>query len=217
MTKQKQHKEQLSTFMDAEQLETETSQIVTHLLNNLEYKERYIRLQYAQDALNHRPLIDIRAELSQALEPLETHFVDEAVCLQTVQTIKAVQITDTKDIRQISWFKSLNRQKIMTGASIAASVMFATLLGLEFINSPYTQVSPDITSNKTIHLTNPHSDSKQNKVFFDPSLVAELPSVLVSYPVNIFQWKEMETEVSQQVMKPAMIQTVTSKQVFNND
>ena len=213
MTIQKQQNdEQLSALIDAEQLETETSQIVTHLLNDSEYKERYIRLQYAQNALSNKPLIDVRSKVSLALDTLPTHFVDEAVSLQAVST---------KDITHTSWFQreggALNGQKMITGMSIAVSVMFATFFSLQLINSPYDSSSHDMYSNSNIKQVKPYSATKQNELFFDPSIIspfAELPALLVSYPAtSILQWQEDDLEISQQVneQKPK-IQNMIYKQ-----
>ena len=201
MTIQKtsQNNEQLSAFVDAEQSETETSQIVTHLLNDSDYKECYVRLQTVKEALSQQRMIDVRSNISQELESLPTYFVDEAVSLQ---------IANTENVRQTPWFKTLHGQKIITGMSIAASVMFATFFSLQFIN--YSPDSPyDTASN--VESNHPISQPKhqKNDVFFEPSETysfAELPMLPVSYPV---QWQKSDVKLN--------IQTVTHTQLSNHD
>ncbi len=199
---QKQNDEQLSALIDAEQLDTETSQIVTHLLNDSEHKERYIRLQYIKNSFSHQPSIDVRSNVSLALETLPTHFVDEAVSLQT---------TSTEDLTQTSWFKILNGQKMMAGMSIAASVMFATFFSLQLINSAPNTIVHDSASNN-IQNTIP-SDSQKSDVFFEPSVTspfATLPAFPVSYPItSISQWQDSDSR--------AKVHAVTYKQPLTND
>ncbi|MCN4144726.1 MAG: hypothetical protein LC437_06635 [Thiohalomonas sp.] len=119
-----QKKERLSAFIDAEQSDSETSQIVEALHNDPAYKEQYARLQLVNEHLHDQVQTSVlnterRDNISLALDDLPCHFVDEGVSLQ---------IAKTEDITQISWFNRFFENRILSGVSIAASAMFVTLL-----------------------------------------------------------------------------------------
>ena len=136
------NKEMLSAFIDAEQSDIETSQVIDALLNDPEYKKQYIRTQLINDHLHEQTQhsllsADLRNNIALALDDLPAHFLEQAVSLQTGRT---------EDLSRSSWFqlffiKSLKKSfkkssenRMLTGLSVAASVMFVTLFTLQNFN-----------------------------------------------------------------------------------
>ena len=215
-----QSNEVLSAFIDAEQSDNETSHIVDALLNDSVYKEQYIRLQlvneYTQDQVQTSILnTALRDNVSSELNDLPAHFVDGAVSLQTAKT---------EDITRTSWFNRFFENRMLSGVSIAASVMFVTLFTLQGFNSETTITN--MADNSLASMTQTSlSLNQQTSIKSTPSLIqlaSELPasyvssemvfsSAPVSRPVSRtaqttnddlkqqYQWIEADPVLSQQV------------------
>jgi len=180
MTKQiKYDDELLSAFIDAEQADIKTAEIVTKLLNDSEYKERYIRYQRCNDSLHQRLAIDVRENISSALDDLAAHYDDDAVSLF---------VAKTETVSNTHWFKQLFSNKAVSGLSIAASVMFVTFFTLQGFNSA------------SLELDNIAVDTSQKQVFtpVDKSLIQPVVSVS-NNEANKYQWIEADPALSQRV------------------
>ncbi len=209
--------EMLSAFIDAEQPDIETSQIIDALLNDSEYKEQYIRMQLINDHLHEQPQYNIscdelRNNITLALNDLPAHFSVESVSLQS---------GITENIPQSGWFQTFFKKsaenKLLSGLSVAASVMFVTLFTLQNFND-----SLNDNYNSAINTGKNHSGDTllANQFSFDnaisnsvPSLI-QLPSALpasfastASDLANInnqtikqqYQWIEADPVLSRQV------------------
>lgn len=136
---EQQKHEMLSAFVDAEQSDIEIAQVIDTLLNEQTYKDRYIRMQLVNDSLHDQIEQSIIANklhdrVSSVLDGLPAHYVEEAVLLKNVVT---------NDVTQTHWFKKIVTNKILSGVSVAASVMFVTLITLQTFNSE-SNTSPDL-------------------------------------------------------------------------
>lgn len=144
--------EMLSAFIDAEQSDIETSQVIDALLNDPEYKKQYIRTQLLNDHLHEQTqenllFGDLRKNIALALDDLPAHFSDDAVSLQTGRT---------EDISRNSWYKSFLMKglenRMLTGLSVAASVMFVTLFTLQNFNDS-SNAAADLELSRSVNFT----------------------------------------------------------------
>lgn len=215
-----QYKESISAFLDAEQSDIETAQTIDALLNDSEYKEYYMRSQlineYLQDQVQTSVLnTELRNNISLALDDLPGHFVDNAVSLQSIKT---------QDISHTNWFKRFTENRMLSGVSIAASVMFMTLFTLQGFNSEssITNSAADSSLAATTQIS-PSPPDQQPLITSVPSLIqsaSELPASYVSagkvstgtfslqtlQPGNNnlkpkYQWIEADPVLSQHVRK----------------
>lgn len=186
--------EMLSAFIDAEQSDVEISQVIDALLNEQEYKDTYIRMQLANDSMHEQidqtvlnnPLYN---RISSVLEDLPPHFIEDAVQLQHVATA---------DVSRSHWFKKIVTNKVVSGVSVAASVMLVTLISLQTLNNDSRQTSAPAVA-----------DSNQKA----PSLIqapSELPVTLTataSGSVNNtnmqqkYHWIEADPALSRHIRK----------------
>jgi len=200
--KEQQKNEMLSAFIDAEQSDIETIQIVDALLNESEYKERFIRTQLVNDILNDSAngqstdfLFNnsIHKKISASLDELPAHYVDGAVNLQALST---------EDVTQSSWFRRMFDNKVISGVSVAASVMFVTLFTFQHFDS-VNGSADESTSNFNNSVL---ADSSQSA----PSLImapSALPSNLAAAGAGTsstnmkdqYRWVEADPELSRQV------------------
>ncbi len=196
---EQQKNEMLSAFIDAEQSDTETAQIVDALLSDSDFKARFARAQLLNDSLRgqiHESLLhnNLQNRVSAALDDLPAHYVDDAVDLQPVHT---------EDVTQSHWFRQLLGNKVFSGVSVAASVMFATLLTIQHFD-PASSTSVNSFNNNSL------ADSAQPA----PSLIQRpvLPAHLVTavsgsamndnFKQNLkqqYRWIEADPELSRQV------------------
>ncbi|MCK5648641.1 MAG: hypothetical protein KAI22_07145 [Gammaproteobacteria bacterium] len=218
-------KEMLSAFIDAEQSDIETSQVIDALLNDPEYKKHYIRTQLINDHLHEQTQhsllsADLRNNIALALVDLPAHFSEQAVSLQSGRT---------EDISRSSWlqqfviksFKKSSENRMLTGLSVAASVMFVTLFTLQNFNvesSAQLSRSDNFTENVIASSIQRPSVSDQRVLTPTPSLIQSpyaLPAYLVSAGTaslasglaavnndNIkqqYQWVEADPVLSRQV------------------
>lgn len=218
-------KEMLSAFIDAEQSDIETSQVIDALLNDPEYKKHYIRTQLINDHLHEQTQhsllsADLRNNIALALVDLPAHFSEQAVSLQSGRT---------EDISRSSWlqqfviksFKKSSENRMLTGLSVAASVMFVTLFTLQNFNvesSAQLSRSDNFTENVIASSIQRPSVSDQRALTPTPSLIQSpyaLPAYLVSAGTaslasglaavnndNIkqqYQWVEADPVLSRQV------------------
>ncbi|MCU7799710.1 MAG: hypothetical protein KZQ70_06090 [gamma proteobacterium symbiont of Lucinoma myriamae] len=202
-----QKNERLSAFIDAEQSDSETGQIVEALLNDPAYKEQYVRLKLANEHLHEQVQTSVlnsalRDNISLALDDLPAHFVDEAVSLQSAKT---------EDITQAGWFNRLFENRMLSGVSIAASVMFITLFTLQGFKTDtgFSNIVPEqsLADTKPIHF----SMDKQTTGQSTPSLIQPVTLLPASYvssttaaitnndPNQQYQWIEADPALSQQV------------------
>lgn len=198
--KQQKH-EMLSAFIDAEQSDVEITQVVDELLNEPTYKDRYIRMLLINDSLHDQFEQSVLTKklhdrVSSALGDLPAHYVDQAVKLQNVAT---------NDVTQTHWFKKVIANKVVSGVSVAASVMFVTLLTLQTFNSESNN-SPDpaIAVNPI-----PVSPIVVNQKA--PSLIQTQPEVPVSLAASgsinnkdfqqQYQWIEADPALSRHIRK----------------
>jgi len=180
MTKQNKYdNELLSAFIDAEQSDIEAAEIVTSLLNDNEYKEYYIQLQQNNGYIHKRLVIDVRENVSSALDNLPAHYSDDAVSLNTAKT---------ETISNTHWFKLLFSNKAVSGLSIAASVMFVTFFTLQGFNS--ISVEPESIA----------ADTSQKQIFnpADKVLIQPVVSIANNEPKK-YQWIEADPVLSQRV------------------
>ncbi len=189
-----QHNETLSAFIDAEQSELETAQMVSALLNDKEFKARYIRMQLMNDSLHNQ--VHSALLKTDVLKSVATQVNALPAC--HVNALQGELHTGViEDVTKSSLFKTIMGHKLVSGLSVAASVMFATLFTLQqFNNEPQTA---QLAGN--------------NKGIADdtPSLIqapAQLPAALVSGSgANMsssdikqqYQWVEADPELARQV------------------
>lgn len=178
--------EMLSAFIDAELSNIETSQLVDALLNDSEYKAQYIRAQlindHCQDQMQQSiSLGELRNNVALALDDLPAHFSDDAVSLQSVST---------EVVPRSNWFKLLfargAENKMLSGLSVAASVMFVTLFTLQGFStgsSDKTFVSHQISDSSAGNAIASKQSAASKQSIAAPSLIqspAALPAHLVS-------------------------------------
>ena len=192
MIKQKQYdNELLSAFIDAEQSDIETADIVTRLLNDSKYKEYYIRLQLSNEYLHKRPAIDVRENIFRALDDLPVYYSNDAVSLHTANT---EIVTNTHWFKQlfsnggISGIKAISGMRAISSLSIAASVMFVTFFTLQGLNST------------SVELENIADNTVQKQIFspVDSSLIQPVATVS-NNESNKYQWIEADPVLSQRV------------------
>ncbi|MDX2503034.1 MAG: RseA family anti-sigma factor [Gammaproteobacteria bacterium] len=199
--KEQQKNESLSAFMDAEQSDIETSQIVDALLIEPDYMEKFIRLQLVNDSLRDQtqePLLNsnLQHRIAAVLEELPAHYVDESVNLKAVRTEQVIRS---------DWFRQLLGNKVVSGISVAASVMMATLFTLQHFESP---------GENKVNLNNnmlASSDLQAPSFVQTTSLIqasSELPAHLIATTAattrsdNLkqqYRWIEADPELSRQV------------------
>ncbi len=205
MTKNIQQPEEvLSAFIDAEQSDIETAQIIDALLNDSELKQQYIRMQrvndHLQDEVQHA---DIRGSVSRAIDALPAHFSEDAVTLQTLKT---------EDVSQSGWLQALfaktAQHRMVSGLSVAASVMFVTLFTLQSFNQ-----DSGLPSAATTIADNSGQVTLPQQNMYTPSLIQQpsaLPATFVSGNSGLagmsntdrkqqYQWIEADPELSRQV------------------
>lgn len=151
--KKQQMNEMLSASFDAEQSDIETVQIVDALLNDPALKERYIRAQLIDDSLHqqiHDKLIinDLHSRIMHRIEKLPAHFEKTADVVSSSADLKKSTGLFSGVIHNWiqEFLQEINRMldnKIVSGVSVAASVMFATLFILQYIDTN----SPDTVNN----------------------------------------------------------------------
>ncbi len=188
-----QQNETLSAFIDAEQSELETAQVVDALLNDKEFKAQYIRMQLMSDSLHnqvHSALLKTDVLKSVAAQ------IDALPACHVGALHNELHMGVIEDVTKSSLFKTIMGHKLVSGLSVAASVMFATLFTLQqFNHDPQTAQLAD------------------NNVSTDdaPSLIqapGQLPATLVSGSgANVsssdmkqqYQWVEADPELARQV------------------
>lgn len=217
MTYHKQQSDEiLSAFIDAEQSDNDTNQVIDALLSDTEYKEHYVRLHSINEHLNDQLQanvlnMDVRDNISLALDDLPAHFVDNAVSLHTART---------ENITQSNGFKRFFENRMLSGVSIAASVMFITLFTLQEFNSGSAVNTTAVNSLAGVSQTS-SSMTEQSSIKPIPSLIqqaSELPASFAS-SANIssgpflsgtadaandnlkpqYQWIEADPVLSQQI------------------
>lgn len=207
MNKQKERKlnnEELSAFIDAEQSDIETPQIIDALLNNSDYKEQYIRQQFINDCLNEQisealsTNNEIRNNISLALESLPAHFSEDATYLQSGKT---EDVTHNQWLHQ--FFKMSAEHKLFSGLSVAASVMFITLFSLQTINNSQ---SDSLNGNIATSTVVPQNQATPSLIQLSSSLPASYVSttagridVMNQDKKQKYQWIEADPALSRQV------------------
>jgi negative regulator of sigma E activity len=191
---------ELSAFIDAEQSDIETAQIIDQLLSDSKFKDQYARTQLINDYLQEQvqeniPLDVLRKNISLALDDLPAHFSDDAVSLQSIKT---------EDVSQNSFFIThFLKNKWLSGLSVAASVMFVTLFTLQGLNSQSdTATKMSLAGGSDAFLIN-----TANQKLSTPSLIqspSALPATFVSTNNNQvmkqkYQWIEADPVLSRQV------------------
>ncbi len=145
--KEQEMNEVLSASFDAEQSDIETEQLVDALLNDSALKKQYIRAQIIDDSL-HQQIYDnlinsnLRSKIMFCLEDLPAHS-EQPVNIIAPDTAKQPKLSFTDVISgwMQEFLQGISRMldnKIISGVSVAASVMFATLFSLQFFNSNAT-------------------------------------------------------------------------------
>jgi len=219
-SEQQQKNEMLSAFVDAEQSDSEISQIVDALLTDNNYKERYIRAQALNNYLHdqsqsHGLAIDsksysgnssggnsayystkeldskLRLNISNALRDIPEHQSFDNDNNHSINVNSQTLPPQTSLLQSFSdsLFDSLFKHKIMTGLSVAASVMFVTLFTLQNVVTQ-TDHNPDMAINQPGHSLI-QSQAKQ------PVNLVTSPNTL---PINAqYQWIKADPEVSKQI------------------
>lgn len=204
-TNEQQVNESLSAFIDAEQPDIETSQIIDDLLNDADYKEQYIRTLLINDHIHSQVQQSIisdklRHNVSQALDDLPAHFSEDAVSLQMAKT---------ENVTHLNWlqnfFKKSAENKVLSGLSVAASVMFITLFSLQNFNTD--ENLDNQLSGNVAQTASSESSQFQSK----PSLINISTSLPASYVSTAsagigendikqnYQWIEADPALSRQV------------------
>ena len=197
---EQQKNEMLSAFIDAEQSDTETAQIVDALLSDSDFKARFARAQLLNDSLRgqiHESLLhnNLQNRVSAALDDLPAHYVDDAVDLQPVHT---------EDVTQSHWFRQLLGNKVFSGVSVAASVMFATLLTIQHFDPASSTSINSFNNNSLAESAQPAPALIQGP----PVLAANLASAASGSAMNDnsrqnlkqqYRWIEADPELSRQV------------------
>lgn len=196
--------ESICAFIDAELTTTEASDIIDKMIKDPEFKAKYQRLQLANDSLQeqlHSGLVNkhLPKTISTTLDELPAHFSDNAVDLQPVET---------GEIKQHHWFKKLLSNKVVSGVSVAASVMFVTLLTMQQFtsNSAIEPITPGTIQSAGNQFNQPQQTT--------PSLIqdnVELPVELAATAAGSaepdksnsryeqYRWVEADPELSQKV------------------
>ena len=147
--KQEQY-ERLSAFIDAEQADTETVDIIDALLEDKEFRDSYTRMQLVNDAVNdqiddkllHSNLSD---RISASINQLPAHFVESATQLQSA----------SMEPNNSNWFNNWISNRLVSGVSVAASVMLVTIIALQTFdssNEQSTQLVADRSLNKQVDI-----------------------------------------------------------------
>ncbi|MCP3850274.1 MAG: hypothetical protein GY694_08580 [Gammaproteobacteria bacterium] len=211
LTDEQQSGADLSAFIDAETSEHDTSQIIDKLLNDTEYKRQYIRRQLINDHLQEQVQSDInlsglRSNISSALDELPAHYCEAAVNLQEVVTEDVTLKSQLKEF----FIKALDN-RVFSGVSVAASVMFVTLFTLQTINSPENNDLDVPLAHSQNNITNSTSNiSAAIPALNTPSLInskVTLPAALVSSNTESanrqnkekYRWIEADPALSRQV------------------
>lgn len=209
--KQQKMNEMLSASFDAEQSDIETVQIVDALLNDPALKERYIRAQLIDDSFHqqiHDTLInnDLHSRIMRRIEKLPAHF-EKNIKKSTGLFSGVIH----KWIEELS--QEINRMldnKIVSGVSVAASVMFATLFTLQYIdaNSPDTvnnniAASPPIKSSLIQLSSESAGSSPLNKHLYQTVEPETKPDIKNNLKINEMQgvqepsYKQTTIEISE--------------------
>ena len=195
--------ERLSAFIDAEQSDIETSQIIDALLNDSEYKEQYIRTQLIHEHLLEQPQYNIscdelRNNIALALNDLPAHFSDESVSLLS---------GTTENIPQSSWFQTFFKKsvenKLLSGLSVAASVMLVTLFTLQNFNVSLNEdQNSAINTGDTLLADQFSFDSFDNAVATSvPALVPSLIQLPSNLPASFVSTASDLADISNQTIK----------------
>lgn len=200
-----QNNEMLSAFIDAEQSDIETSQIINALLSEPELKQQYVRMQLVNDHLHEQVQhADIRHSIVSAINDLPAHFLDEAVVLQAAK----IEDVTTKSSLQ-TFFAKMAQNRVLSGVSVAASVMLVTLFTLQtFNNEDSLQSSSEAALASSANTTTVVAENA-----YRPSLIqlpSALPATFVSGSASLanisnetikqqYQWIEADPELSRQV------------------
>lgn len=182
--------ETLSAFLDAEQSERDVARVIDVLLKEPDYKAQYMRSQLISDSIHdqlHSALLknDVLKSVSAQIEELPAYHIDERELLKP----------EIEDVTRSSLFKTIMGHKLVSGLSVAASVMFVTLFTLQQFNN-----DPQATG---------LADNSMES--YTPSLIqasAQLPATLVSGTgatisnrqlKQQYQWVEADPEMARQV------------------
>ncbi len=182
--------ETLSAFLDAEQSEQDVARVVDALLKDPDYKAQYMRSQLISDSIHdqlHSALLknDVLKSVSAQIEELPAYHIDDRELLKP----------EIEDVTRSSLFKTIMGHKLVSGLSVAASVMFVTLFTLQQFNN-----DPQATG---------LADNSMES--YTPSLIqasAQLPATLVSGTgatisnrqlKQQYQWVEADPEMARQV------------------
>lgn len=194
MSEKLQQNERLSAFIDAELSESQSIKVVDDLLNDEAYKSTYARLQLVSDSLDesHEQQIisqKLRLNIENALEEMPAHFIEDAVNMH---------VAKTDNVTKSLWYNKLFENRLVSGISVAASVMLVTLVTLQTIDStPETSQA----TNNILATTGEQS----------PSLIqahSELPTSLVATSAGSadnetlkqqYQWIEADPVLSRQI------------------
>lgn len=196
---EQQKNEMLSAFIDAEQSDTETAQIVDALLSDSDFKARFARAQLLNDSLRgqvHESLLhnNLQNRVSAALDDLPAHYVDDAVNLQPV---------NTEDVTQSHWFRQLLGNKVFSGISVAASVMFATLLTIQHFDPAGSTSVNSFNNNSLADSAQPAPSLIQGPVLSAHFAAAASGSAMNdNFRQNLkqqYRWVEADPELSRQV------------------
>lgn len=182
--------ETLSAFLDAEQSERDVARVIDVLLKEPDYKAQYMRSQLISDSIHdqlHSALLknDVLKSVSAQIEELPAYHIDDRELLKP----------EIEDVTRSSLFKTIMGHKLVSGLSVAASVMFVTLFTLQQFNN-----DPQATG---------LADNSMES--YTPSLIqasAQLPATLVSGTgatisnrqlKQQYQWVEADPEMARQV------------------
>ncbi len=185
----------LSAFLDAELSNQEITEVLDKLLKDPDYKAHYRRTQLVSDVIHeqvHPALLKNKVldSVSAQLEELPAYHVNDSELVQP----------KIEDVTRSSLFKTIMGHKLVSGLSVAASVMFVTLFTLQQFNT-----NPE-GSGTGINVADTAIDNS-----YTPSLIqasAQLPAALVSGTgatisnrqlKQQYQWVEADPELARQV------------------
>lgn len=226
--------ENLSALFDNELSSTERDIVLDRLMGDPDLMKRWQRHQLTHDALHgqlHEPLLknNLLLRVSQALQHEPAHVTESPVSQDTVSAANSnTSILDHSGhadsrLMKESWFSHVISNKLMAGASVAVSVMFATLFTVQhFQNNKHESVATLATTNSAqsflAQSTQVQPVQVQSRARADSYATNSSPAVL-SLPANFvstrnaaasqytpmtgksekFIWIKAEPELSQQI------------------
>jgi len=171
--------ENLSAMFDGELSSTERNVLLDRLLGDPDLMKCWQRHQLIHDAMHgqlHDQLLKINLQdhVSQILQDEPVHFTENLIKQKLVKQEKIIpestkiEVCDHSSLMKESWFSHLMTNRLVTGTSVAASVMFATLFTVQHFQNDNDETVASLSQTQT------------NSFASSPSPTVSLPANLVS-------------------------------------